>query len=275
MGFAGRMGVAVVGALALAALGFLLLRSASQSPVPRVVRTFQLTRDPGLEADPAISPDGRFVAYAKGPIAETRIYVQQVSGGRAVPLTAGLPGTHTRPRWSPDGAQIAFSTDFGGQDDGIAVVPALGGAPRRIAAQVWEPAWSPDGEEIAYLGGPTGEGLFVVPVRGGEPRRLIERIVEVSGLAWARGNRLAYSAGNATYLLNHMFPNLAPSSLWTVSARGGEPVRLTEDGHLDHSPVFTSDGAHLFFVSNRGGSRDVYRIGVGSVRASRAARPNG
>jgi Tol biopolymer transport system component len=41
---------------------------------------------------------------------------------------------------------------------------------------------------------------------------------------------------------------------------GGEPVRLTEEGHLDHSPVFTSDGAHLLFVSNRGGSRDVYRI---------------
>ena len=257
----GRMLVAVGAALVLVALGFLVLRRPSGSPIPRVVRTLQLTRDPGLEADPALSPDGRFVAYAKGPVGQTKIYVQQVSGGRAVPLTVDLPGVHTRPRWSPDGAQIAFSADREDRTE-IAVVAALGGAPRRIA-EGWELAWSPDGDEVAYWGGVTGEGLFVVPVRGGEPRRLIERISEASGLTWAwHINRLAYSTGNATYLLNYMFPNLAPSSLWSVSLKGGEPVRLTEDGHLDHSPVFASDGAHLFFVSDRGGSRDVYRIGL-------------
>src|SRR3990172_8418010 len=107
--FDGRLLVAVAGALVLAALGLLLLPRPSDSPLPRVARTLQLTRDPGLEADPAISPDGKLVAYAKGPLGQTKIYVQQVSRGRAVPLTEDLPGDHYRPRWSPDGAQIAFS----------------------------------------------------------------------------------------------------------------------------------------------------------------------
>jgi len=262
--FHGRMWVVVAGALVLAALGLLVLRRPSGSPIPRVVRTFQVTRDPGLEADPAISPDGRFVAYAKGPIGQTKIYIQQVSGGRAVPLTADLPGAHYRPRWSPDGSQIAFSAAVEDRAE-IGVVPALGGAPRRITDQGWEPAWSPDGDEIAYWGGEIFEGLFVVPVRGGEPRRVIEHVGEGSGLTWARGsNRLAYSRGNGSYLLAEIFLNLAPSSLWSVSVKGGEAVRLTEEGHLDHSPVFASDGAHLLFVSSRGGSRDVYQIGVRS-----------
>jgi len=211
------------------------------------------------------------VAYAKGPIGQTKIYVQQVSSGRAVPLTADFPGAHFRPRWSPDGAQIAFSARVEDRQE-IDVVPALGGAPRRITDRGVEPTWSPDGEEIAYWGGATFEDILVVSVHGGEPRGLIEHTVQASGLTWARGsNRLAYSTGNGGYLLgDRLILNLAHSSLWSASMEGGEPVRLTEDGHLDHSPVFTSDGAHLLFVSSRGGSRDVYRIGV-----SPSGEPNG
>ena len=50
----------------------------------RVGRTVQITREPRLELDAAISPDGDLVAYAAGPIGEMKIYVQQVAGGRSV-----------------------------------------------------------------------------------------------------------------------------------------------------------------------------------------------
>jgi Tol biopolymer transport system component len=257
-----RIPLIVAGVLGLAALGFLLLRGSSDAPLPRVVRTFQLTRDPGLEADPAISPDGKLVAYARGPVGETKIYVQQVSGGRAVPLTADFPGFHFRPRWSPDGSRIAFTAVVEDRVE-IDVVTALGGAPRRITDWGIEPTWSPDGDELAYRGGTELEELLVVSVQGGEPRRLAERLVDSGGLLWdRRGNRLVYASGNSTYLLGANFLNPAHSSLWTISAEGGEPVRLTEEGHLDASPVFTSDGAHILFVSTRGGSRDIYRIGM-------------
>ncbi len=260
-----RMVAAVVGALVLATLALLLSRSSSDSPLPQVVRTFQLTRDPGLEADPATSPDGKLVAYAKGSIGQTKIYVQQVSGGRAVALTEDIPGDHVRPRWSPDGAQIAFSDHVEDRWE-IHVVPALGGAPRRIADRGFETAWSADGKELAYWGGAPldDKDMLVVSVRDGEPRRLVERAVSAEGLTWAPGsNRLAYSTGNGGYLLGDSgILNIGHSSLWSVSAEGGAPVRLTEEGHLDHSPVFTSDGAHVLFVSSLGGSRDVYRIGM-------------
>ncbi len=59
-----------------------------------VGRQTLLTNAPGLELDPAISPDGRTVAYAAGPIGSMHIYVRQVIGERESDLTAGLPGNH-------------------------------------------------------------------------------------------------------------------------------------------------------------------------------------
>ena len=51
-----------------------------------------------------------------------------------------------------------------------------------------------------------------------------------------------------------------------VAAAGGEPVRVTENAHLDFSPVWMPDGRSLFFVSDRGGSRDVFRVPIDPSR---------
>ena len=135
--------------------------------VPRVGRTIQITRDAGLELDGAISPDGKMVAYAAGPLTAMKIYVQQVAGGRPVPLTEDFPGAHRVPRWSPDGTRIAFTT---GRE--IYIVPTLGGAPRRFSSEgidlVWFDSlvWSPDGERVAYA---IGDAIFSDPRREVSP----------------------------------------------------------------------------------------------------------
>ena len=104
--------------LAVVVVSALLFRDrAPDTRLPRIARTFQLTHEPGLEVDPAISPDGKMVAYAKGPLGATKIYVQQVAGGRPVPLTEDFPGAHYRPAWSPDGSQVAFSSRNDGRSD--------------------------------------------------------------------------------------------------------------------------------------------------------------
>lgn len=84
-------------------------------------------------------------------------------------------------------------------------------------------------------------------------------------MSWSPGgDKIVYVQGNPFYLLSGggLIANLAPSSLWTVSAEGGDPVRLTEDVHLNHSPVWAPDERHVLFVSNRGGSRDIYRMAL-------------
>ena len=56
-------------------------------PSLTIGKIYRVTTEPGLELDPAISPDGRAVAYAAGTPGHMRIYVRQIAGGRMAPLT--------------------------------------------------------------------------------------------------------------------------------------------------------------------------------------------
>jgi TolB protein len=218
-----------------------------------------VTREPGLEIDATISPDGKLVAYAAGPLGATKIYVKQVTGGRPIPL-ADLPGEHRFPRWSPDGTRISFLRSL---PDGweAYIVPALGGAPRRFPAPglMLDLVWSPGGERIAY----TKEGaIFVGPADPAEAKKLCD-VFSPASLSWSpEGKRIAFTSGNQAYLFALL--NAAPSSIWVVDVERREPVRVTEDVHLNYSPLWTADGRSLLFVSDRGGSRDIYRIPVGA-----------
>jgi Tol biopolymer transport system component/tRNA A-37 threonylcarbamoyl transferase component Bud32 len=257
------LGVAFSIALVFAGLFLTFRTKTPDTTLPRILRTVQITHEPGLEVDPALSPDGKMVAYAKGPIGQTQIYVQQVAGGRPISLTEGFSGPAFRPRWSPDGTRIAFLTFL--ESRCVYVVPALGGAPRRIVEGAFDVAWAREGRDILYSS--TG-GIFRRAFEGGAPDRIVDIDSDdwLTALSWSSdGNHLAYVSKADNYLLNEaLIANLAPSSILTVPARGGEPMVLTEGAYLHHSPVWTPDGEHILFVSNRGGNRDIYQISVAS-----------
>ncbi len=238
--------------------------------------TQQLTHDPGLEIDPAVSPDGTFVAYAPGPQGQMGIWVRRTTGGRAIELTQDFPGHHRWPQWSPDGSRIAFQSGGSGSlysRGTIYVVPALGGIPRRLVEPspgewAWSATWSPDGRQLAYG---QGNAVYVRPVDGGEPRRIAE-VVEPHSLRWSPdGSRLAFVSENALFVYGtFLIGNTGPSSIWVVSVPDGDPVQVTDNTNLNTSPVWTPDGGGLLFVSNQGGTRDVYQVPL-----SGSGRPSG
>jgi TolB protein len=220
-----------------------------------------------------------------------QIFVRQVGGGRVIALTSDAERTHRWPRWSPDGSRIAYQTD-----EGIEVVPALGGQSQSIVrlptatgetfttafSRIGGFAWSPDGGRIAYTG--TGgittaaeiagneTGLLIAAVDGGEPTGLKTAVVEDSaawaGLhspAWsADGSRLAVVSDNPIFVFGGVyFGNEGASSIWIVPVDGSAPVRVTDDAHLNMSPQWGPEDRYLYWVSDRGGGRDVYRARVG------------
>ena len=223
---------------------------------PALGKRVAVTLDPGLELNPAVSPDGKLIAYSRMTPAETRLVVQQLAGGEPVTV-AQWPGlVPAMPAWSADGARLAYTSPRG-----LEVIPALGGVTRLVASQTadgrlgWA-AWSPAGDEIVYSSADT---LYIRDLGADRPRFLL-RADNPHSPAWSPdGKWIAFVSGNPQY---PTFANLAPSSIWVAPAAGGAPVRITADRPLHTSPVWLPDSRSLLYVSDEEGGKDVYWVGL-------------
>jgi Tol biopolymer transport system component/serine/threonine protein kinase len=249
---------ALVFILFLTVIGYFLFRSGPKLVNIKIGRTQQITHAPGIEIDPAISPDGKMIAYAAGPEGQMQLYIRQIAGGRTIALTDSFSGHHRWPQWSPDGTSIAFQSG-----EAIYVVPALGGVPKQLVepspeGEAITPSWSPDGKQFAYV---QGRNIYVRSVDSSESRKVAEAF-EPYSLSWSPdGEHLAFASGNLVFIFGRpVIGNIAPSSIWIVPTKEGAPVQVTDNGYLNVSPVWTPDGRNLLFVSNQGGSRDVYQL---------------
>jgi Tol biopolymer transport system component len=255
----------VVIVLAVAA-GYFLLRPSYKVTALSPGTQKQITYEPGLELDPDISPDGKMVAFTMGPAGNTRIAVRQVTGGRPILITGDFPGVQRWPRWSPDGAQIAFSSD-----GSIYIVPALGGAPRKIISgtsngSAYSPCWSRDGSRIAYV---QNRAIHMFHISTGKSEKIAD-VTEAHCLSWSPdGSKIAYTSGNLPFVFSSfelpeaeyaLIGNKAPSEIHVLSLAKKKDIQLMSDDYLNVSPAWTPDGRQLCFISNRGGTRDVYRI---------------
>ncbi|HLK46444.1 MAG TPA: hypothetical protein VKT18_10660, partial [Acidimicrobiales bacterium] len=129
-----------------------------------------LTGGHGSAWDPSWSPDGTHVVLASnvdaGASGGSDLYVAAADGSTLVRLTSDAAGTgaHSDPQWSADGSTIAY---LAGNSSDVWVVPAVGGAPRRLQTTTDQKrglTWSPVGTTIAFGDwGPSG-GPFVIVV---------------------------------------------------------------------------------------------------------------
>ena len=253
---AGGLGLAGLGV----ALGAVLVRRGGP-PVAGFGRATKVTYDRGLEIMPALSPDGRSVAYSAGTSAAMRIFVRQVTGGRAIPLTSDSVEVEWSPSWSSDGTRVLFLAR-----GGVFSAPSSGGEerpeiPAPAAGYISSADWSPDGRTIAYA---VGDSIFLWSEQ--RRARLVATIHDPALCRWSPDARLiACASGNSFYLTpGTVFSNLSPNRIVVVRVRDGAVETVTDSTSLNQSPAWSPDDRWLYFVSDRDGPRDIFAVRVGS-----------
>ena len=187
----GWIAAAIAGGAVMAAALF-MSRGPAPAPAARPKATLeQMTFDAGVSMMPALSPDGKLLVYASNRAGhgDLDLWVQQTTGGAPIRLTDD-PADDQQPSFSPDASQIVFRSERGG--GGVYVVPALGGAARRLADGGRSPRFSPDGRQIAYWTGSwrgnavnVSGSVFTLDLSGGQPTRLLPAFYGVQEPLWS------------------------------------------------------------------------------------------
>jgi serine/threonine protein kinase len=235
----------LTGAL-LAGISFLTVGARRTHPSAMHFRA--VTNFSGVQSHPALSPDGRSVAFVSNRDGHYNIYVGLLNGANPVKLTDD-PNLKKTPCWSPDGNEIAYArlNDSGIWD--IWKVPALGGTSRRLILNASDPAWSRDGRWLTYRTSSTG-AIWISDALGQNGRELTPAQNELFGNSGPRfspdGRKIVYAAslGGPT------------GELEIVDVDSGKVRRLTHDAALVLSPAWSADGQSIYFSSSRRGNAE-------------------
>ena len=252
--------VAMIGVAAAAVafgIRFTVNSGGNAAPVPAAFD--QLTSSPGIEWFPSLSPDREWIVYAGDGTGNRDIYLQSTSGSTAINLTEASSDDDDQPTFSPDGQQIAFRSNQGG--GGIFVMGRTGEAVRRVTTVGFNPAWSTDGQQLVYAtagmelrpaNSDAVSELWTVSAEGGEQTRVYEGDATLP--AWSpSGHRIAFS---------QRLGDTSQSNILTISAGGGLAAPVTSDTAVNWNPIWSPDGNYLYFVSNRGGSTNIWRVAI-------------
>ncbi len=255
----------VLAVLALTAWYFLrpAARVGNRAPEPETARTGHLTllfSSDGRASDPAVSPDGKMIAYVAEDKGREDLFVSRVAGGGRVRLTDD-EALESTPEFSPDGERIVFTR--AGSDSRrpeVWTVPTLGGQAARVLPDALEAAWSADGTRLALVLRRPGEGDTLATCAS-DGTNLAPVLRSDGNYPFFR--HPAWSP-DGTQLVAVRSTGGVAGELWLVPMQG-VPRRLWVDAPnvSSNEPVFTADGRGILHESNRAGATNLWILPLG------------
>jgi len=148
---------------------------------------------------PALSPDGRLLAYEALRDGHFQLMLADADGGNPRQLTSG-PWHHLAPAWSPDGQRLAMAANRSG-DFSIWLVQRDSGALAQISfdhGDELDPAWNPVGEGLAYISDAGGRSALVLRTPTQPRRVLVESSQPLRAPAWRPdGSVISFVTGSS------------------------------------------------------------------------------
>jgi dipeptidyl aminopeptidase/acylaminoacyl peptidase len=235
--------------------------------------------------EPVISPRGDRVAFVKGG----RVWTVPIDGSAPAAALFDARGENSDPRWSPDGARLAFVSNRG--DHAFVGIYTNDSTPILWLAPTFSrdrsPRWSPDGQRIAFVRVPGGGGapdsllpprhnpweIWTAEATTGAAQRLWKSPETLRGSVPTThgGTNLAWAAGDRIVFLSYAdgWPHL-----YSIASSGGQPLLLTPGRFMAEHVRLSPDRRWLVFAANAGGgadSLDIDRRHVVRVPVDRAA----
>lgn len=196
---------------------------------------------------PAWSKDGQTLFFTSFLKDNPDLYRYDFKSGKVFPVVVGN-GLTTGVDVSPDGTKIAFTSSRDGNRE-IYTANIDGSGLSRLTNHYGEdvsPRWSPDGKQIAFVSSRSGNPhIYLMNADGSGVRRLTFQGNYNTEPDWSPipGGPIAFSARDERNMYD----------IFVVDPASGKITRLTQDeGHNNESPVFSPDGQHIVFTSNRG-----------------------
>ena len=224
-------------------------RPATASAAVREISVRRLTDSVGAKAGPALSPDGKMVAFTELTGGQRQISVQLVAGGAPLQVTRDATD-HDSPRWDADSsrliffAQSAMSRDAGS----LCEVSAFGGTPRRMTPALGGGDVSHDGQRLAFFRKAGHDVELAIAGRDGANARVCATLNgnrhTYGSLRWSPDDRsIAFAREGMTF----------ETVLLVVPAEGGVPVAVTRSTWI-RGLAWRPDGKGIVYSTSRGSS---------------------
>ena len=241
----------------------LLLGALAFTVAPAQAQT-RLLRSPTVSA--------RHIAFSYA----NSIWVVERGGGAARRLTSST-GETQNPKLSPDGRQIAFSAEYGGNTD-VYVMPVDGGQPTRLT---WHPGpdlvqgWTPDGRSIVFSStrathAPSGAPRFYLVSTDGGDERAMPLPRAWQGKISPDGKRVAYRMNNSWDEERRNYRGGQNRPIWVADLATLDVVSPPWVDSKDIDPVWVGD--RVLFISDRDGVANVWSWDTGTRALSQLTK---